>query len=169
MDVIYVFVYNEFRKLVLYPKGFGNEKGKNPSLFLVVPDSEKFSLKSKLNAKYKLRIRDQVNFKHIEQEGKNSTFIMMNLLVAIAFPFVEGLIFFFLFLFFLYMVIFSSYFPLKFIFAVNAVFFDTVRNWGCARLVSLSELYDESKGFIVDDTIVIEAEIEMLFVVRNFT
>ncbi|XP_059653033.1 uncharacterized protein LOC132300102 isoform X2 [Cornus florida] len=105
-------------KVLLYPRGNGEGKGKWLSLFLKVADSEK--LTPKLYAKYKLRIRDQVNDKHYEWEA-SVWFCAMN------------------------------------------------RSFGYGFFMSLSNLNDKSKGFIMNDTVIIEAEISMLSVVKNFT
>ncbi|XP_059652539.1 uncharacterized protein LOC132299753 isoform X3 [Cornus florida] len=108
-------------KLLLYPKGQGDDEGKSLSLYLAVADSEKNYLKSaKLYAKYKLRIRDQVNGKHREGEAS---------------------------------VRFSA----------------ADLSWGFQSFKSLSELYDKSKGFMVNDTVIIEAEFTMLSVTKNLT
>ncbi|CAK9170600.1 unnamed protein product [Ilex paraguariensis] len=42
-------------------------------------------------------------------------------------------------------------------------------NWGCPNLVSLVDLHDRSKGFIVHDTLVVEAQIDVMTDVEEFT
>ncbi|XP_059652543.1 MATH domain and coiled-coil domain-containing protein At3g58370-like isoform X2 [Cornus florida] len=100
-------------KLSLYPKGDVKVKDeKSLSLFLEVADYEKLSLKPKLYAKYKLRIKDQVN--------------------------------------------------------VSVWFGAMRRSWGRPSFMPLSDLYVKSKGFMVNDTTIIEAEIAILSVTKNF-
>ncbi|XP_059654713.1 uncharacterized protein LOC132301480 [Cornus florida] len=107
-------------KLSVYPKGNGEAKAKSLSVYLFVVDSEELTLKPRMYAKYKLRIRDQVNGKHLGKE-------------------------------------------------VSVWFDANTRNWGYPSFISLHDLYCKSKGFIVEDTIIIEAEISILSVTKNFT
>ncbi|XP_059462004.1 uncharacterized protein LOC132190998 [Corylus avellana] len=54
-------------KLQLYPKGIGRESIPFLSLFLVPDGSKSLSSNRKVYAKYKLRIRDQINSNHLEK------------------------------------------------------------------------------------------------------
>ncbi|CAK9140136.1 unnamed protein product [Ilex paraguariensis] len=42
-------------------------------------------------------------------------------------------------------------------------------NWGSSNLVSLVDLHDRSKGFIVHDTLVVEVQIDVMIDVKEFT
>ncbi|KAA8545761.1 hypothetical protein F0562_020788 [Nyssa sinensis] len=70
-SIIYVASRNELRTLTLYPKGTASVEGESLSLFLSIADSATLPLNRKIYAKYKLRIRDQLNNKHKEREGEN--------------------------------------------------------------------------------------------------
>ncbi|XP_059652544.1 uncharacterized protein LOC132299756 [Cornus florida] len=106
-------------ELVLYPKGNGISKDVYLSLSLGVAVSEKPALKSNLYAKYKLRIKDQVNGKHDEVED-------------------------------------------------SSLFCSTGSEWVYRSFTSLSHLYDKSKGFLVNDSLIIEAEFLLLSETKNF-
>ncbi|XP_059461999.1 MATH domain and coiled-coil domain-containing protein At3g58370-like [Corylus avellana] len=54
-------------KLKLYPKGSRTGSGTWLSLYLSLDDSETLPPNRKLYAKYKLRIRDQINSNHLEE------------------------------------------------------------------------------------------------------
>ncbi|XP_059650181.1 uncharacterized protein LOC132295937 [Cornus florida] len=54
-------------------------------------------------------------------------------------------------------------------FAGSGWFGPTIWSWGFQAFTSLRELHDKSKGFLVDGTIIIEAEIVMMSVTKNFT
>ncbi|KAH7865878.1 hypothetical protein Vadar_012609 [Vaccinium darrowii] len=58
-------------KLDLYPKGNGKAKGESLSVFLSVADRENLPLKWKIYAKFKLRVRDQVQSVHQEKKVSN--------------------------------------------------------------------------------------------------
>lgn len=58
-------------KLDLHPKGNGKAKGESLSVFLSVADRENLPLKWKIYAKFKLRVRDQVQSVHQEKMGSN--------------------------------------------------------------------------------------------------
>ncbi|XP_059654711.1 MATH domain and coiled-coil domain-containing protein At3g58250-like [Cornus florida] len=94
-------------KLSLYPKGNWKSKGKSLALYLNLVDSEK------LYAKFKVRVRDEVNGKHFEREA-------------------------------------------------SVCFCARIPSWGFPIFMHLSDLFDESKGFKVKDTIIIEVEIVTL-------
>uniref|UniRef100_A0A5B7ADG4 MATH domain-containing protein n=1 Tax=Davidia involucrata TaxID=16924 RepID=A0A5B7ADG4_DAVIN len=107
-------------KLMVYPKGNANEKGKSLSLFLGVADCATLPLNWKLYAQYKLRIKDQVNSKHLEKQA-------------------------------------SHWFTASMI------------DWGYSSFMLLSDLNDKSRGFIVDNTLIVEVEISVMSVIKNFT
>ncbi|KAI8554619.1 hypothetical protein RHMOL_Rhmol05G0112000 [Rhododendron molle] len=56
-------------KLVLYPKGDAEAKGRSLSLYLSVADCEKLPLNWKKYARFKLRVRNQVGGVHQERQG----------------------------------------------------------------------------------------------------
>lgn len=58
-------------KLDLHPKGNRKAKGESLSVFLSVADRENLPLKWKIYAKFKLRVRDQVQSVHQEKMGSN--------------------------------------------------------------------------------------------------
>lgn len=47
-------------------------------------------------------------------------------------------------------------------------FSNSIPDWGYRSFTELSYLHDKSNGFIVDDTLVVEAEIEIAAVTKNF-
>ncbi|XP_059654604.1 uncharacterized protein LOC132301363 [Cornus florida] len=94
-------------KLSLYPKGNWKSKGKSLALYLNLVDSEK------LYAKFKVRVRDEVNGKHFEREA-------------------------------------------------SVCFCARISTCGFPIFMHRSDLFDESKGFKVKDTIIIEVEIVTL-------
>ncbi|KAM7474757.1 hypothetical protein LguiB_022000 [Lonicera macranthoides] len=47
-------------------------------------------------------------------------------------------------------------------------FSNSIPDWGYRNFTELSYLHDKSNGFIVDDTLVVEAEIEIAAVTKNF-
>ncbi|XP_028057539.1 MATH domain and coiled-coil domain-containing protein At3g58400-like [Camellia sinensis] len=42
-------------------------------------------------------------------------------------------------------------------------------SWGTSSLLSLSDLHDASKGFLVNDTLIVEAEVSAISTVKNFS
>uniref|UniRef100_A0A5B7C3A3 MATH domain-containing protein n=1 Tax=Davidia involucrata TaxID=16924 RepID=A0A5B7C3A3_DAVIN len=66
--------------LFLYPKGNGKDEGRSLALYLSVADYATLPLNWKLYAKYKLRIKDQVNSKHLEKPGQNRISLLLFLL-----------------------------------------------------------------------------------------
>ncbi|THG15921.1 hypothetical protein TEA_008956 [Camellia sinensis var. sinensis] len=61
------FKVGERKKLELYPRGNAKPEGESLSLFLAVADYEALPLNWKVYAKFKLRIKDQINGSHIEK------------------------------------------------------------------------------------------------------
>ncbi|KAH7834839.1 hypothetical protein Vadar_020171 [Vaccinium darrowii] len=41
--------------------------------------------------------------------------------------------------------------------------------WGCSKILSLTDLHDASKGFLVNDSLLIEAEVSTLSAVKNLS
>ncbi|XP_058189029.1 MATH domain and coiled-coil domain-containing protein At3g58400-like isoform X3 [Rhododendron vialii] len=107
-------------KLQLFPKANSRGKGKSMSLFILLDDLETFPSGQKINATYKLRIKNQYHDKHGEITGTNC---------------------------------FSA----------------TSCGRGCSSLLSLTDLHDASKGFLVNNSLMIEAEVSAISTVKNFS
>ncbi|XP_059654599.1 uncharacterized protein LOC132301358 [Cornus florida] len=115
------FKINEWKwKILLYTKGDKKSDGRSLSLYLQLADCEMLPLNGKLYARYKLRLKDQVNSKHHELED-------------------------------------------------TCWFYHHPSCGGFRDFILLSDLNDLSKDFLVNDNIVVEAEILTMYVIKNFT
>ncbi|KAF2294674.1 hypothetical protein GH714_014832 [Hevea brasiliensis] len=50
----------------------------------------------------------------------------------------------------------------------NNKFCTSANNWGFTKLIPLSDLNDASKGFILDNTVIVEVEITLMTVIKEF-
>ncbi|KAM7482406.1 hypothetical protein LguiB_006989 [Lonicera macranthoides] len=107
-------------KLWLYPKRDIKGKGRSLSLYLELADYATLPPKWRVYAKYKLRMRDQLQSNHFER-------------------------------------------------GVSTWFGDSIKSRGFHSFMLLSDLNDTSKGFIVNNTIIVEAEISITATIKNFT
>ncbi|XP_048493186.1 uncharacterized protein LOC104905076 [Beta vulgaris subsp. vulgaris] len=114
-----VFSFGEWSwKLRLFPRGEGEEKGKNLSLYLELDNPDKLSHGSKLFTEYWLCIKNQ---NQGADHKKNA----------------------------------SRWFS-----AVSV-------GWGYRAMLSISDLHNTLKGFLVDDTLVVEVRIEVLLLLND--
>ncbi|XP_021653845.2 uncharacterized protein LOC110645110 [Hevea brasiliensis] len=51
----------------------------------------------------------------------------------------------------------------------NNKFCTSANNWGVTKLIPLSDLNDASKGFILDDAVIVEVEITLMTVIKEFS
>ncbi|GMY23311.1 MATH domain and coiled-coil domain-containing protein At2g05420-like isoform X1, partial [Fagus crenata] len=102
-------------KLLLYPKGIFDGVPKVISLFLCSCDclDHCFQPEYKYFAEFKLRIKDQLNNKHVENSGKHW-------------------------------------------------FSNSSNEWGFSQFLFLKDLQDLSKGFLKNDTLIVQAEILLM-------
>ena len=107
-----------------------------------------FELEHKYFAKFKLRIRDQVNNKHVENLGKSYFSILS-------------------FCFFVF------FFGVKLLFFLNIVFLsgkhwfsNSSNEWGFSKFLCLKDLQDLSKGFLENDTLIVQAEILLMSTIK---
>ncbi|XP_059462009.1 uncharacterized protein LOC132191005 [Corylus avellana] len=107
-------------KLNLYPKGSGTGLGTCLSLYLILDGSKSLPHNRKVYAKYKLRIRDQINSNHLENT--------------------------------------AEYW-----------FCGTNIGYGCTEFLTLGDLRDTSKGYLVGDALFIECKIDVISVVEDFS
>ncbi|KAM3685444.1 hypothetical protein ACJW31_11G117900 [Castanea mollissima] len=104
-------------KILVYPKGNSNGKAKAISVYLCSCNCLLSDLK--YFAKFKLRIRDQINKNHVENTAKHW-------------------------------------------------FSKSLKAWGFSKFLLLENLNDASKGFLVNDTLIVEAEIMAVSNIKLF-
>jgi hypothetical protein len=105
--------------LRLYPKGNGDSKDVNISIFLRVADyeSRKLAENWKVNAHFGVKIRNQLNTNHVEKLTSN-------------------------------------------------IFSYSADDWGFTSFMPLSDVNDKSKGFLKNDTLIIEVEITKVEIIK---
>ncbi|KAJ4826616.1 hypothetical protein Tsubulata_002211 [Turnera subulata] len=102
-------------KLRLYPKGEGRSDGKHLSIFL---DLENIPPGKKVFAHYRLRLKDQIGTKHLDD--------------------------------------------------TDEVWFDAFSyGWGFGEFILVSEVQKEANGFLVNDSIIIEAQLNLVSAEEN--
>nr|XP_009764686.1 PREDICTED: uncharacterized protein LOC104216367 [Nicotiana sylvestris] len=135
--------------LWLFPKGNEKNRGCNISIFLVYVDSKDFDHHRKVKANYSFCIKDQIGGecdKRLSSKIIPPTFILMVLV------------------FICYLVNFLRLsLILSFFFAYCDWFSATSQTWGYPSFMPLTELHDQKKGYIVNDCIVVEVEVEVVF------
>ncbi|XP_075644038.1 MATH domain and coiled-coil domain-containing protein At3g58370-like [Castanea sativa] len=104
-------------KILVYPKGNSNGKAKAISVYLCSCNCLLSDLK--YFAKFKLRIRDQINKNHVENTAKHW-------------------------------------------------FSKSLKAWGFSKFLLLENVNDASKGFLVNDTLIVEAEIMAVSNIKLF-
>jgi hypothetical protein len=75
---LYLCILDIYMKLILNPKRSDTGADTYLSLSLKLDDSESLPPNRKLYAKYKLRIRSQINSNHLEETGLFSLFLQKN-------------------------------------------------------------------------------------------
>ncbi|PPS00200.1 hypothetical protein GOBAR_AA20464 [Gossypium barbadense] len=181
-------------KLTVYPKGNVKFKGKALSVFLELLEANKLPPKRKVYAEYKLRVRNQMNDNHMEF---SSLFENIELNLVSWFKNLprrlslypngdnksngNGFIS-------LYLVIEETE-NLPLTWEVNVSFrlfvLDQIRdkyltieerwfsatsvNWGYPQFMTLKVLHDPSKGYIVCDSLIVEAEINLVSQVKRLS
>ncbi|XP_050289566.1 uncharacterized protein LOC126727680 [Quercus robur] len=133
-------------KLMFYPKGDSTVKNPAVSVYLFLCDC----LPSEQNVfvEYKLRIRDQIKGKHKENRGKSNIFIIFLSMLGVKGDYFQHTY---------HIVKLKGFFTMDVLPAED--WFSSSKGLGYPEFLLLKDLNDASKGFLVNDTVLVEAEI----------
>lgn len=165
-NVNHKFFRDACRELELHPKGEkGVNEGKALSLYLQLAEFETRRSEQKVYCECQLRIKTQVHGKDDESVGENlsfeNPFCVLNVMHRKYLLFCQ-------ISFRVYCLNFSFYCLLSFFADLNYWFSTASRDFGCTDLVTLSDLNDTSKGFLVNDAMIIEAQFKFISSAKNF-
>ncbi|KAL4340995.1 hypothetical protein GQ457_08G002970 [Hibiscus cannabinus] len=133
----------EFRKLLVYLKQDSITKDEVLAAFLCLFDNGSLTPNQKVYAEYKLRVKNQLDIK------KNKEYTVFNVLISVVSN--------------------TTRFSQMYESAGKSWFGAPPTNFGWRNMISSKDLTDVSKGFVLDDRLILEGEVVVMSVTKSFS
>lgn len=133
------------RNIQVYPNGRGEGEGKFLSMFLKLNGEETLRPYEKVYVRAKLRVLNQSKLNNVQNQRKQMIYNSVYVCVFIAMT--------------------NVFLTLM---TVDSWFSRAAPSWGFRKLISFDDLRDSSKGFLVNDVLMVQVEMEAVSSTKYF-